>query len=212
MTTTDRFEDRLLTELRAVVAQRPAPAAAPAPEPTHHRPPRLVLGGLATAIAAVAAVVGLSVGGSSEPAYAVDRQADGDVTVTINRLSDAEGLQSKLRAAGLPAVVRYTPPGKMCVPPDGAVAPSRSASPRQKLTTQASTSQGGKTTFTISRDSVGPGQTLLISTSGGGTGVSSIGIAVIPGSFTSCDLVDAPAGPPPAPGSPDNGPSFHTGP
>ncbi len=53
-------------------------------------------------------------GGSA--AYAVDKQSDGTVTVTVKSLKDAAGLQRALIAAGIPAVVTYTPTGKTCAP------------------------------------------------------------------------------------------------
>src|SRR2546430_791444 len=61
------------------------------------------------------------------PAFAVDRKADGDVSVTINNLSDAHGLQSQLRAAGINAEVDYTPAGKACREPRGRAAASPSS-------------------------------------------------------------------------------------
>ncbi len=92
------FEDRLLTELRHVVATRPAPA-------TPRRGKLIALA--ATAGAAIAAAVAVALGGGSA-AYAVEPGADGSVTVSIHDLSDAAGLQSALRDAGVPAVVTYS--------------------------------------------------------------------------------------------------------
>src|SRR4051812_4683219 len=106
------FEDRLLAELRAVVAARPAPAPPPSPPPAR-RLPRARLS-LAAGAATVAGVLLATGGGGAAPAYAVEKQPDGSVTVEINSLRDAAGLQEKLRAAGIPAVVDYTPFGKMC--------------------------------------------------------------------------------------------------
>jgi len=196
--TTTRFEDRLLAELRQVVAERPAPsrpAARPASSPFatgRLRRPRLLLGGGAAA-AVTAAVVLASVGSDQvTPAFAIDRQADGDVTVTINRLSDSADLERELRAAGIPAVVNYTPLGKACRQPRGRPA----AAPNHPVGSRVSgTSIGGRsTTFTISRDMVAPGQTLVIQTSGG-AGVTSVGMGVVEGPVSPCVLVDAPLPP-----------------
>jgi len=93
------FEDRLLTELRHVVASRPASAA-----PRRGK----LIAVAATAAAAIAAAVAVALGGGTA-AYAVEPGANGSVTVKIHDLSDAAGLQSALRDAGVPAVVAYGP-------------------------------------------------------------------------------------------------------
>ena len=51
-------------------------------------------------------------------AWTVARQANGDVDVTINQLKDPAGLQSTLRADGLPASVSFSGPmvGASCQP------------------------------------------------------------------------------------------------
>jgi hypothetical protein len=111
MPVSTNFEERLLQQLRQVVAERPAPtrAVASAPTPPRTRRRRFVLAG-AGGVAAVAAAVAIiaSSGGVTESAYAVTPRADGSVTVKISSLSDADGLQRALRAAGVPAVVRYS--------------------------------------------------------------------------------------------------------
>jgi hypothetical protein len=114
MSTPTNFEERLLHELREVVAERPAPSAAPAPTsvvaPTRarQRPRRRLVVAAAGGVAAVLAAVAIFAGsGGTESAYAVTPRADGSVTVKISRLSDAAGLQRALRDAGVPAVVRY---------------------------------------------------------------------------------------------------------
>src|SRR4051812_10887418 len=114
MTTT--FEDRLLRELRGVVtAHGEAPAAAPR-RLRRLRPSRLALVGIAAASAA--AVVAATTSDGPSAAYAVNPSANGSVTVHIERLSDAAGLERKLRGAGVPAVVDYQASG--CGPtPDG---------------------------------------------------------------------------------------------
>jgi hypothetical protein len=187
------FEDRLLTELRAVVAARPAPelvtASARAPRT------RLILaaGALAATVAGVFVVTG---GDNAAPAYAVEKQPDGSVTVAIHSLSDAAGLQQKLRAAGIPAVVDYTPIGKMCREPRGRLATSGHGM-RMGVGVRADHSA----TFTISRGSVQPGETLVIASSVGSS-VSSLGTEVIDGPVAPCKLVDAPPLPAPGPGTP----------
>jgi hypothetical protein len=109
MTTSQRFEDRLLEHLRHVVATRPAP---PAPAPAR-RPQRARLGLAAAGVvaASVAVAVIATSGGVTPSAYAVESQPDGAVSVSIRSLDDADGLQRSLRAAGVPAVVDYVPSG-----------------------------------------------------------------------------------------------------
>jgi hypothetical protein len=193
------FEDRLLDELRTVVAARPAPEAVSAAPP---RRLRLALATGAVAATAVGVVV-ISGGDSAAPAYAVEQQPDGSVTVEIRSLRDAAGLQEKLRAAGIPAVVDYTPAGKMCRAPRG-----RPATVVRRKSIRIAVREGRTTTFTISRGSVGPGQTLVIMSSMG-SGASSLGTELVEGPVATCELVDAP--PPPAPRPGDTGPSFSTG-
>ena len=191
----NQFEHRLLAELRQVVAERPAPEVAALPRSRRRRP--LLFAGTATAAAAAAAALLTVTGGGVAPAFAVDRQANGDVNVTINQLSDAQGLQSKLRAAGINAEVDYTPAGKACRSPRGRPA----APPSGPAGVAGVRVNGGSTTFTVSRNTVGPGQTLVIATSGG-TGPTSVGMQVIEGPVSSCVLVDAPGVP--------AGPTFST--
>lgn len=119
MTSTHRFEERLLEELSAVVAARPAPgpaatvpATGSARVPRRHVPRGRAAFAGATVAAAVAAVaVFASSGDHTTAAYAVTPQPSGAVTVTIRSLADADGLQRALDDAGLPAVVDYRPGG-----------------------------------------------------------------------------------------------------
>ncbi len=59
----------------------------------------------ATALAGATAigVVGLR----PDPAFAVERQADGDVVITVMKLSDADGLERALAKEGITAEVTY---------------------------------------------------------------------------------------------------------
>ena len=123
MTTPERFEDRLLRELRRVVEERPAPAATAEPRA---RRTRLAWGGVGVGVATATVVVAIvaSSGDVTPSAYAVQPQADGEVTVSIHSLSDAAGLQSELRAAGIPAVVSYTTArGAGCLAPGADLEP-----------------------------------------------------------------------------------------
>lgn len=88
---------------------RPAVVArltAPGPRPRSQR--RRWVAGLAAAAAAATAAVVLAPGGPAvSPAYAVDREADGEVVITINRLEDEAGLETALREHGIDAEVTY---------------------------------------------------------------------------------------------------------
>lgn len=201
--TETQFEDRLLAELRKVVTARAAHNAAhaaldaaegaPARRPGR-RQPRLLLAGAAVAATAATAFILAAGGDHVTPAFAIERQPGGSVTVTINRLSDASGLEQKLRAAGVAAVVDYTPLGKTCRQPRGrpAAAPGSPAGGR----VSGSSVNGRVSTFTISRNMVGPGESLVITTSGG-AGPTSVGMQVMQGRVLPCELVDAPSPPPP---------------
>jgi hypothetical protein len=113
----ENFESRLLTELRQVAAENPAPQAR-----TSRRRPYGRFAAAGTGVAAVIAAVAIfaSSGGNTPSAYAVETQANGMVTVDIKSLKDAEGLEQKLNEAGVPAEVNYTPIEGDCVPAIGA--------------------------------------------------------------------------------------------
>jgi hypothetical protein len=113
------FEERLLSRLQGVVAERGAAAEAEAVvvEAPRRRAPRLALGG-AVAAAAVTAGLIVSAGGDNAPAaYAVESQADGGVNIEIYELSDSAGLEGALAKAGIPAQVNYLPAGMVCREP-----------------------------------------------------------------------------------------------
>ena len=123
MTDQDRFEERLLTELRQVVAERPEPLPAASAKRPYGRF-ALAGAGVATAVAAIA--VFASSGDNTTSAYAIDKKPDGVVSVEIKSLKDADGLETGLRAAGVPAVVDYTPAGT-----DGCRLPAMPATPAE---------------------------------------------------------------------------------
>jgi hypothetical protein len=84
-----------------------------------HRRALMLAGATATAAVAAVAVFGLLPGGGSGPfvtsAWAVQRNANGTITVTFKDAQDAAGLQSTLQADGVAAYVRSLAPTSTCV-------------------------------------------------------------------------------------------------
>ncbi|WP_129842623.1 hypothetical protein [Streptomyces sp. RFCAC02] len=124
MTTT--FEDRLLDELKNEV--RIAAAADPAPAGRRARTPLRVAAGL-TAAAAVAGGYILLPGGGATPAYAIEENPDGSVTLTM---SDAEptfdrdaqrAFAEDLEAHGVRVLIDPASEGQVCTWPDAVFAP-----------------------------------------------------------------------------------------
>jgi len=106
----ETYEDRLLTELKQVVTDKPVATRAPASWLEAAADRRRV----AAALVAAGAVAVIET--TATPAFAIDKHADGSVTVTINNLSEADRLQAELTAAGVPTVAKYVPYGKICKP------------------------------------------------------------------------------------------------
>jgi hypothetical protein len=189
------FEERLLAQLRAIVAE--APAARSRKRPKSLPPGRLALaGGVAgvLAVAATAAVLLLPAGATA--AYAVTRNTDGTVTVEINSLRDAAGLQAKLREAGVNAIVEYLPAGKACK--QGWVTPAPRMAAGGPIQGGVLRTADGHVRFTIS-DDLPAEVTLVITTQTGpdgasGPGAEAISIALAQGEVEPCQVVDAPPG------------------
>ncbi|WP_237101971.1 hypothetical protein [Nonomuraea sp. MG754425] len=74
-------------------------------------PRLLVAAGVAVAAVAVPLVIG-----DGDPAYAVAKNPDGTLIVTIYELQDPEGLQAALNDQGIKADVTYNPRDKKCAP------------------------------------------------------------------------------------------------
>ena len=105
------FEQRLLAELRTVVEQNAAPR--------RHTLRRLTAVAAGVALVSGALAVGLGRDGPP-PAYAVERNPDGSVTVTRPDLFEPRQLQEDLTAAGVPARVVLRAPS--CWDADGVLA------------------------------------------------------------------------------------------
>jgi hypothetical protein len=193
------FERRLLDQLRhLIVVERPGlPSTPDAREGTSRARlgwrGRVALAAGIAAVAALAVMAGLPrVDGGTSPkaAYGVTTNDDGTVSVEIREIRDAEGLQRRLREAGIPAVVRYLPPGRACE--EQAFALVRPGSGRGVI----ETSEHGSMRFEIDKRSLQPGQTLVIYTiqdavsgqPGDQTGepATSLAISIVEGKVAGC--------------------------
>jgi len=115
------FEERLLDELKTVVAQRSAEQEASvetaAPSPGWRRAPRLALGATAV-LAAAAAVLAFNSGSdNASKAFAVEPQDGGGVTIEVYSPEDAPGLEAALAEAGIRSQVNWLPAETMCREP-----------------------------------------------------------------------------------------------
>ncbi|MDT0347591.1 hypothetical protein [Streptomyces litchfieldiae] len=107
MTTT--FEDRLLVELRREV--RLAAAAQPTPAPRRFVTPRRIALGATAAAAVTGAVIAGLPGTGATPAYAMEHNPDGSITLTIpdlDAISSREAMRNladDLEEAGLSTLI-----------------------------------------------------------------------------------------------------------
>jgi len=220
------FEERLLEELRSLVVAQPSsgpgrpfrgPRAWVASRPRR----RLALGGGVAALLAVAAGAGVPfLSDGAAPAYAVSTNDDGTVTVEISSLSDAAGLESKLRDAGVRAVVQYLPAGKACKQPWFTLASPEGGRPSpggEHAIRGGVQHTEGHTRFTISKN-LPADQTLVIMTQVAGAGgpseaagPTSIAVAFAKGDVKPCEVVDAPSGSPPLGPPPSGAGTLRTG-
>jgi hypothetical protein len=104
------FEDKLLGQLKQVVAERTAE-----PAPQRHWRPRLALAAGIAAVLIAGTAVGLPVltAERASPAWAVT-QTGNRIHVTILDYRDADGLERKLESMGVSAIVDYPPAGMTC--------------------------------------------------------------------------------------------------
>jgi hypothetical protein len=115
------FEERLLDELKTVVAQRGAEeelsTESPAPTPPWRRGPRLAAGAGAVLAAAAGVLVFNSGSDSTSKAFAVEPQDGGGVTIKVYSAEDATGLEGALAEAGIRSQVTWLPAGMTCREP-----------------------------------------------------------------------------------------------
>lgn len=114
----DTFEAALLVELKAAVTEQATavpqrrPASPERPRSWQRKPWYVPVAGVAAAALAALLVPSLW----PTPAYAVSGRDNGEVTVRVNRLEGADGLERALREHGIPADITYLPDGKKCAP------------------------------------------------------------------------------------------------
>ncbi len=194
------FEERLLHELQTKVVAQPSERGQR--RRLWHGPRLVLAGGVAAAFVAtaVAGVFFLSAG--TQAAYAVTKNADGTVTVEIDSMTDAAGLQAKLQAAGVNAAVEYLPEGKMCQQPW--YTPLVRASDGATGSIVEHLANGG-VSFTLSAD-IPAEATVVIQTQTGPDNETALGIGYAQGAVPACQVVGAPAGSGPLGGPPITAP------
>jgi hypothetical protein len=100
------FRDRLLAELTELIPAEPQPSNLSSIIRTPRRRPMLIGLSAAAALATAMVIAPIDRGPSSAPAaWAVEPTANGNVTITVRRIWDLDGLERQLRANGIPAVV-----------------------------------------------------------------------------------------------------------
>lgn len=104
-----KFEDHLWTELVREHGDVMARASRPAVKPAHRRP--RLLAGTGLGVAGVGAAVALVLGTTSpSPAFAVTRNHDGSITISIKRYSGIAGANARLHELGIKATVTQQAP------------------------------------------------------------------------------------------------------
>lgn len=210
------FEERLLHELRGLLVAEPSSKREPPRRKTRTsvalRPRRrLALAGGLAVLLVVAAGTGMPLlTGGAAPAYAVSTNDDGTVTVEINSLTDAAGLESELREAGIRAVVEYLPPGKTCKQPwYTPVSQDHGPGHERATTREVEHTSDGDTRFTIGKHHPTDATLVIMAQSGAEPGATSIAVDYAQGRVDACVIVDAPSGGQPSGLSPPGG-QLHT--
>lgn len=188
------FEERLLEELRAIVAERAAQAPGRAGLVRSRRTAvgrRVVIGLAASAALAAGTAIVVPLVSGEEAAYAVERNGD-SVTVTIQRFTDADGLERALERNGISAEVDYLPLGKVCREPRFVPAPAQPPSLRRSI--HATGPGRGPWQFTIDRKDIPAGRTLVVTTFTDARPTSEQAPGSI-GGFSDLRIADGPVGP-----------------
>jgi hypothetical protein len=182
------FKTALLEELQARRTR----------EPIHTRTPlgwktRAGILGVGAALAGTAIAMTATLSPATA-AYVVQKNNDDTVTVTINSLTDTDGLQRDLRNAGVPTVAVFLPAGKTCRPPwFTPVISDLNGLPQVRQT-------GAGWTFVVDKKKLRPTETLIITPSEwtpiGSTprkpGHVALELALANGPVNACHLTDLP--------------------
>lgn len=174
------------------------------------RPARRLLRRPAFLVPALAATAALAVAlpvlvGGGTPAYAVDQNPDGTISIEINEVREPKKLEADLNALGFRAVVDYVPQGKQCEDPRGDFLPrersyGRAADNALVLIDRETPSDGG---FVFNPGALEEGQTAVLEFTIGDPTVG-IWARISNGPVKPCVLVDStehPLGPSQSPGS-----------
>lgn len=187
------FEERLLTELKAEMADRTTRELTGSPRRITGR--RLAVGAAVAGVAAAGAVAVPLVAGSATPAYAITTNPDGSVTVKINEFRHPDRLQADLAARGIRSDITYLAPGKRCaIDPF----PGQHGRPTDPATWPIQIADNNE--FKIAPQRIGPAQTLVLRFGENpqrNRGV--LGFWLGNGPVKPCKIVNGPTWNPPAP-------------
>jgi hypothetical protein len=140
----------------------------------------------------------IGAGGEGTPAaFAVETQSEGKISVEVLSLDDPAGLEMALEEAGVSASVSYLESGMSCKEPRFEVASAEDghglvAGPGAIIS--GPMGGEGSLTFTIDRDEVEPGETLVLTAwPQPGTLLGDAEVKVAEGTVAPCEPVPAPA-------------------
>ncbi len=209
------FSNRLRAALTQIVAERGATQATISSSRSEsagvHKKfgiARVGLGFIAVGALALALMLIISAGdGGSSQAYAVETNPSGMVSVEIRSLDDAKGLEEALDAAGIPSSVTYLTAGMTCKEPrykqvpwpeDARALTQAKAEPQSSPVEEPNRNESsfrvtGPLIYSISRNAVGPDQTLIITASEGPNGFfGRSDVVIAEGAVAPCEPVPMP--------------------
>lgn len=154
MNTPGSFQEQLLAELKETVAQR---AATPAPATGRRGVRRGAQAGAVLATAGAVAVLPSLFTGTATPAFAVERNDDGSISVWMREYTQPHKLLDRLRDLGVNAVVDFVPADKHCSTPRADF-----AAPDPLLWTSMPPRDGRSGYMRLRPDRIAPGRTLVM--------------------------------------------------